>query len=237
MKEILTQKDRIIEFLEKKGISKNKFYTQTGVSNGTLDKKSGITGDTISKIYAAYPELNLDWLITGQGDMMRSSGVTIGHDLERLKEQFASIMAVKPETLSDESVLNPNSQVDFMPLFAYNEPFFCQGYISLPNLASCDGAGVVKTDSMYPLIKPGDLICFKTGSKNDRIYWGEMYVMHLEMDGEEFLTVKYLTKSDLGPDYVHITGVNEKYRPKDIPKECILWRAVIRAYVAYNSIM
>lgn len=237
MKEILTQKDRIIQFLEKKGISKNKFYTQTGVSNGTLDKKSGITGDTISKIYTAYPDINLDWLIAGEGEMFRKSNVCLGNDIEALRKQFATIMGVDPETIPEEKVLNPNSALEFLPLFSYNDAFCCQGYLSLPNLSSSDGAGVVKTDSMYPMIKPGDLICFKSGNKGDTIYWGEMYVLHLEMDGEEFLTIKYITKSDLGPDYVRLTGVNEKYRPKDIPIENITWRAVIRAFVSYHSMM
>lgn len=65
-----TQKDRILEYLEYKGITKNKFYTTTGVGNGILDKKGGITADTIEKIISVYRDINLMWLITGVGEML-----------------------------------------------------------------------------------------------------------------------------------------------------------------------
>ena len=68
-------KERILQFIEYKKLSKNKFYKITGLSNGILDKKSGLSADSLEKIYYVYPEINLHWLLTGRGDMLRKEGV------------------------------------------------------------------------------------------------------------------------------------------------------------------
>ncbi|WP_438712650.1 hypothetical protein ACSTS3_10500 [Aquimarina muelleri] len=61
-------KSRMLEFIESKGISKYKFYKETGMTRGVLESKSGITEDNITKFIAYYPNVNLDWLIRGIGE-------------------------------------------------------------------------------------------------------------------------------------------------------------------------
>lgn len=68
-------RDRIIEYLEYKGISKYKFYKETGLSNGFLDKKGSIGADKCEIIYYHYSDLNLEWLIIGKGDKIKNSSV------------------------------------------------------------------------------------------------------------------------------------------------------------------
>ena len=68
-------KERILQFIEYKRLSKNKFYKETGLSNGILDKQGGISSDSLEKIYYVYPEINLHWLLTGRGEMLRKEGL------------------------------------------------------------------------------------------------------------------------------------------------------------------
>jgi len=68
-------KERILQFIEYKRLSKNKFYKETGLSNGILDKQGGISSDSLEKIYYIYPEINLDWLLTGKGEMLKKEGL------------------------------------------------------------------------------------------------------------------------------------------------------------------
>ena len=68
-------KERILQFIEYKRLSKNKFYKETGLSNGILDKQGGISSDSLEKIYYVYPEINLDWLLTGKGEMLKKEGL------------------------------------------------------------------------------------------------------------------------------------------------------------------
>lgn len=70
MKNISSQKERILQYLENKGISKNKFYVETGISNGVLDKSSGLTVETLEKFVSKFPDANLTWLVTGVGPML-----------------------------------------------------------------------------------------------------------------------------------------------------------------------
>lgn len=62
--------ERIIKYLDFKGISKYKFYKETGISNGFLDKKGSIGTDKCEIICSYYIDLNPTWLITGNGDML-----------------------------------------------------------------------------------------------------------------------------------------------------------------------
>jgi len=65
-------RSRIISYLDLKGITRYKFYKTTGLSNGFLDKEGSINSDNCEKICYTYPDLNPEWLITGQGEMLRS---------------------------------------------------------------------------------------------------------------------------------------------------------------------
>ena len=61
---------RLNQFIEKKGISKYKFYQKTGLSNGALDKGENLGSDKCEKIYYAFPVINILWLLTGLGEML-----------------------------------------------------------------------------------------------------------------------------------------------------------------------
>lgn len=66
----MTARERLRKFIDYKGISKYRFYKETGLSNGFLDKDGNIGSDKCEKIYYLYPDLNLIWLITGEGEML-----------------------------------------------------------------------------------------------------------------------------------------------------------------------
>ena len=68
---------RLQQFIENKGISKYRFYQESGLSNGSLDKGENIGSDKCEKILYAFPDLNSDWLLTGRGPMLKSDAVLI----------------------------------------------------------------------------------------------------------------------------------------------------------------
>ncbi|WP_099465603.1 hypothetical protein [Parabacteroides provencensis] len=72
-----TIKDRLIKFLAYLNIGQGKFEKNCGLSNGTVNniKKGGITTQKIEKILFAYPNLNIDWLITGRGEMEKDNNI------------------------------------------------------------------------------------------------------------------------------------------------------------------
>jgi transcriptional regulator with XRE-family HTH domain len=69
---IMNTKDRLKEFLSAKNIGRNKFEFQIGVSRGYLSTKSEIiSSEVIEKTIDLFPDLNLEWLITGKGEMFK----------------------------------------------------------------------------------------------------------------------------------------------------------------------
>ncbi len=66
----MTSVDRIRAYIASRGIKKSEFYQKTNLSNGYIDKVRELGADKIESIVAAFPELNLYWLITGQGEML-----------------------------------------------------------------------------------------------------------------------------------------------------------------------
>lgn len=73
MRENSIIKKRILQYLEFKGISKYEFYQKTGVSNGVLSQKNGLSEDNIMKLLSYYRDININWLISGEGEMLKAN--------------------------------------------------------------------------------------------------------------------------------------------------------------------
>jgi len=67
-----TVKERINEFIKFKKISSRAFESRCGLSNGYLRQlRNSPTVDKLEIILSAFPEINRDWLMSGEGDMLR----------------------------------------------------------------------------------------------------------------------------------------------------------------------
>ena len=64
-------KSRIIQYLEYKGLTKYDFYKKTGVSNGVLSQKSGLSEDNALKFLNYFKDINPTWFFSGKGDMLK----------------------------------------------------------------------------------------------------------------------------------------------------------------------
>ena len=66
-------KNRLLEFVERQyGVSQREFEKKCGLGQGTISsiKVKGPSVDALLKISHACPELNMNWLIAGAGDML-----------------------------------------------------------------------------------------------------------------------------------------------------------------------
>ncbi len=120
-------------------------------------------------------------------------------------------------------------------------PLFTEGtqkpvnYIHIPNLPKCDGAIYVVGDSMYPLLKSGDIVLYKQLSDPEDIFWGDMYLLSLDIDGEEYITVKYIQKSER-EGYVKLVSQNPHHADKEVAMQRIRAIALVKASIRMNSI-
>ena len=64
-------KDKLKQYLKYKGISESKFCQRIGLPAGSLDNKEPVSVDKLRIIARAYSDLNIEWLITGEGGMLK----------------------------------------------------------------------------------------------------------------------------------------------------------------------
>lgn len=69
-------KDRIYEFCRQKGISILGFEKACGLSNGYVSSiRTSVGLRSLDSIMKAFPELNRDWLLYGEGEMLNENVV------------------------------------------------------------------------------------------------------------------------------------------------------------------
>ncbi|MDR2890795.1 MAG: hypothetical protein LBV18_04235 [Alistipes sp.] len=72
-------KDRLLLFISEQGMSKSVFERRVGLSNGYLNNFKGRLGDDkLNGVLSAFPELSKVWLLTGEGEMLRSGSTQSG---------------------------------------------------------------------------------------------------------------------------------------------------------------
>ena len=122
-----------------------------------------------------------------------------------------------------------------MPLFANNNALTPADHISIPHLPKCDGAIYVTGDSMYPLLKSGDIVLYKeVNDISNSIFWGEMYLISIDMDGEEYITVKYIQRAS-AQGMVKLVSENRLHQDKEIELSKIRALALVKATIRINA--
>jgi phage repressor protein C with HTH and peptisase S24 domain len=227
--------ERVGEYLEKKSISYYAFENSLGASRGSISKavKEGksIGSNVLENIMSIYKDINPNWLLTGQGDMFVSNDdFLLNREIDSFKLKTDNSIEVQQIPLYDIEAV-----AGLVPLFGGKNNPTPMDYISIPRLPKCDGAVYVTGDSMYPLLKSGDIVLYKEVSdiKNE-IFWGEMYLLSLDMSGEEYITVKYIQKSEIN-GCVKLVSQNKHHQDKDVEYGKIKALALVKASVRINA--
>ena len=67
---------RIKQFIDFKGITKYKFYQNTGITRGVLDQNNGMSEENTTKFLAYYKDVSAEWLIMGTGSMLKDQTIS-----------------------------------------------------------------------------------------------------------------------------------------------------------------
>lgn len=216
-----TMKQRLIQLLKAKHMTQTEFARHLGVSPTYIGAmRKSMPKDRLKVVYELFPDLNRDWLLYGEGEMLLPSSesepdLTKGYIVPMLPvEAYAGNLQLWSDgvQLRDcEKVVSPVPGVDF---------------------------GIrVTGNSMEPEFQNGSVLFIKRINENAFIPWGNPMVV----DTENGVVVKLLypagemsVKPGCMCDYIEARSYNPAYPPYLIPTESIygLYRVVtsIRQY-------
>ena len=111
----MTIKEKILTFLDSKGIKKAEFFESIGIAPSNFKgaaKQTELGGDKIVRILTAFPDLSADWLLRDEGDMLRKTTTPqhtdsiVTHDIsappqatEPLIDKFLNTIQVQSEEI------------------------------------------------------------------------------------------------------------------------------------------
>lgn len=132
MLEDSTTRERILAFIDYKGLNKRRFLVACGMSETYIDSmgEGGLGPKAQKAIATAYPELNIAWLITGQGTMLRedydptkvqendrvqptNAGRPKLNDVELSKEAYRQLIAEK-DRLIEQLIMDKKQLYDII---------------------------------------------------------------------------------------------------------------------------
>lgn len=202
-------KQNMLLYLTEKGVTPYEFYRASGVTRGVLQQNNGISEDNIARFLAYAPDVNIEWLITGKGEMLKDKHI----NYQRQKELAYHV----PEGSHEGIPLIP---VEAMAGALTSErtvlEYECERYV-VPVFKGADFLIPVKGSSMYPKYSSGDIVACQRVPMSDLFFqWNKVYVI----DTNQGALIKRI-KPGSTPDKVLIVSDNEKYDPFELPISAI----------------
>lgn len=220
----MTVEDRIRTFCKYKKLSIRQFEIQCNLSNGYVSSmRKGLGTGKLENVLNAFPELNREWLLYGEGKMLNG-------EVKSLERKTADKLSVRQIPLYDIA-----ATAGFMNIYKDERPSVLE-YLTIPNLPPVDGAIYARGDSMSPLIESGDIVIFKNVELNPgNILWGNIYIVSYVIDGDDYTVLKYVRQSGKA-GHIRLESFNPRYDPQEIPASCVTALALVKASITFHTI-
>lgn len=186
-------KERIIYYAKTVGMPISQFEKHCGMSNGYIKNfKGNLSALKLEAILSAFPEINRTWLLTGEGDMLRSTIKTS----ETSGIPYFAEMPVSAGNAELQLVEGDESAVGFIHIAGVT------GQYAFP-VVGC---------SMEPIIHAGDIIVVDAVDCYELIDPDKIYMI---ITGDDRM-IKHLETDESNPDILWCVSPN--YRRFSIQK-------------------
>lgn len=158
-----TVSERLRRIIDSEGLSARAFAEKLNISQQVIfNYLSGRSPNysTLQSIATTFVDINLDWLITGNGSMFKSEVLTTTNTI---REEGTPLLPVEAwgGSLSGSSIAILAEQCK-----KYNVP-----------ISNIDYLIPIAGDSMMPDYCPGDVVAIKRVNERSFIEWGKVYVL------------------------------------------------------------
>ena len=154
-------KERLSQIVEYYKLSVREFERIIGVSEGvinkTLQRNTGLKAETIQKIVEKFPQISLNWILLGEGEMLKSEDKPVAKQTDNPNEgiPLIPVEAMAGALSCDTTVLE----------------YECDRYV-VPMFKGADFLIPVKGSSMYPKYSSGDIVaCQRVDMSNLFFQW------------------------------------------------------------------
>ena len=214
-------KQNILRYLAQKGVSAYEFYKESGVTRGILQQNNGISEDNIARFLAYAPDVNIEWLLTGEGPM--------------LSHPTTPTPPTQPTTPTTPTSHPSTSGIPLIPLDAVaGFPAESGGGVRLEDceryvIPEFENKGAnflirVSGDSMVPLYYSGDLLACRKITDIRFFQWGTVYVL----ETSQGVLVKRVQESvDHADSILCVSENNSVHHPFLLPRDDIRSLSII----------
>lgn len=211
----MTLKERVKVYCKSRAVTISRFEKESGLSNGYFNRvHHRPSQDKLDNIKTAFPDLNTEWLLTGEGQMLKTQPDNQTQTRRNVIRYWENIEATGSGIMSFDDALDGR----------YSE-------MVLPDFSDCTDAMRLVGDSMYPRYKSGQILIFKEWQEAF-IEYGQAYLV-ITRTGYRML--KYLQPA---PEKSMVTCVSEnaeKFPPFEIEIESIHKLYLVKGSVEQNT--
>lgn len=221
MRENSILKDRILYYLEKKGISKYECYSKTGITNGVFSQKNGLSEDNLLRFLSYYRDINPNWMINGEEPM--------------LKEDMRALPSLHEPGIAYETSSGRGTPLIPISAFAgYGQESFSdltvERYYFIPEFENADFIVRVMGNSMLPRYSSGDFVACSVINETLFFPGNSIYAIYTKSQGMFIKRVKNSAK----PDCILLVSDNPDYDSFDVPKSDIIRVAKVLGGVIFE---
>lgn len=200
----MSVKDRIYTFIQSKGLTVKRFEELCGLSNGYISSmRKGFGRGKLNNVLTIFPELNRDWLIYGEGEMLKpANGNTVSVGTAQQSTVVGGNYYGTPMRTQEEAQLIDAEQVPVVPVTIAKQPELDTIRYLRDNMSQVEISSVrvddtkltlwlpMPDESMLPEISKGDrlgLLAYHKGKENP--IPGKIYAVDTYSNG---FVVRYL---------------------------------------------
>ena len=124
MAEDATVIGRLKSFIDYLGYSNSQFADKAGIPRPTLSqlvhgRNKSVSDTLLRKLYESFPQLNITWLLFGQGDMLSSSNFEISERQDPQNKAYTDSQAADSQ---QSEILLPGFDEDYFGVESMIEP-------------------------------------------------------------------------------------------------------------------